>query len=250
MSKDLFDRLKALKLPGMAAALAEQRQKGPQYAQMGFEERLELLVESEEAGRNERRTERLVRNAGYALPGAHIRNLTYVSERGLDRKVLSELYTCNYIRNNNNIVIEGASGTGKTYLACALGVQANSQGYRTRYVNYQEMCDLLVLDAGKGGDTKGSFHDGLVSSSVLIIDDWLLSPLRTEAAAVAVYGVLDARERKETPTIFCTQCQRKDWHKNLWQAMIADSICDRILTNFYALTLKGESMRKRYGFRG
>ena len=65
-----------------------------------------------------------------------------------------------------------------------------------------------------------------------------------------MYEVLDARERKKTPIIFCTQCQRKDWHKSLWQAMIADSICDRILTNFYALTLKGESMRKRYGFRG
>ena len=144
------------------------------------------------------------------------------------------------------MIILGATGTGKTYLACALGNAANRQFYEVKYIRIAQgagLPDLLVLLALARGD--GTYRDVMKKyrkPKVLILDEWLLYSLK-ETEAKDLLEINEARNQIAS-TIFCSQIDIPGWHEYLYDPTLADAICDRIKHNSYVITLKGESMRK------
>ena len=141
------------------------------------------------------------------------------------------------------MIILGATGAGKTFLACSLGVAANRNFYAARYLR---LSDLLVeIAVARRDGTHREYMKQLKKVKLLILDEWLLYPLK-EAEARDVLELVEARN-KVASTIFCSQYDTSEWHKNLYDPTLADAICDRIIYNAYTVQIEGESMRKRMG---
>ena len=165
-------------------------------------------------------------------------NIEYIAERHLDREQILRLASCSYIQEARNVIILGATGAGKTFLACSLGV--------ADAVRYLRLPDLLVEIAGARRDgTYREYMKQLKKVKLLILDEWLLYPLK-EAEARDVLELVEARN-KVASTIFSSQYDTSEWHENLYDPTLADAICDRIIYNAYTVQIEGESMRKRMG---
>lgn len=165
-------------------------------------------------------------------------NIEYIAERHLDRKQILRLASCSYIQEARNVIILGATGAGKTFLACSLGV--------ADAVRYLRLPDLLVeIAVARRDGTYREYMKQLKKVKLLILDEWLLYPLK-EAEARDVLELVEARN-KVASTIFCSQYDTSEWHENLYDPTLADAICDRIIYNAYTVQIEGESMRKRMG---
>lgn len=170
-------------------------------------------------------------------------NIEYIAERHLDRKQILRLASCSYIQETRNVIILGATGAGKTFLACSLGVAANRNFYAARYLR---LSDLLVeIAVARRDGTHREYMKQLKKVKLLILDEWLLYPLK-EAESRDVLELVEARN-KVASTIFCSQYDTSEWHENLYDPTLADAICDRIIYNAYTVQIEGESMRKRMG---
>ena len=232
-------KLYELRMSAMAAAFAQQLE-DPQFNELSFEDRFSLLVEAEWSSRKSNHLRRLVKKAGYAIPSACVEDISYHAGRQLDKGQILKLASCSYIENTNNVIILGATGTGKTYLACALGIAANRKFYEVKYVR---LPDLLVEIALARSD--GTYRDVMKKyrkPKILILDEWLLYPLK-ETEAKDLLEIIELRNQSAS-TIFCSQIDIPGWHEYLYDPTLADAICDRIKHNSYVITLKGESMRK------
>ena len=215
-----------------------------QVRELAFEDRFALLVDAEWAARKSNHLKRLIKKADFADPGACIENIEYLPERKLDRTQILRLATCAYIQEAHNVILLGATGAGKTYIACALGMAASRNFYSVRYIR---LPDLLVEIAMARGD--GSYREymkKLKKVKLLILDEWLLYPLK-ESEARDVLELVEARS-KTASTVFCSQYDTAEWHENLYDSNLADAICDRIIYDAYTIQIEGESMRKRKGF--
>lgn len=165
-------------------------------------------------------------------------NIEYIAERHLDREQILRLASCSYIQEARNVIILGATGAGKTFLACSLGV--------ADAVRYLRLPDLLVeIAVARRDGTYREYMKQLKKVKLLILDEWLLYPLK-EAEARDVLELVEARN-KVASTIFCSQYDTSEWHENLYDPTLADAICDRIIYNAYTVQIEGESMRKRMG---
>lgn len=165
-----------------------------------------------------------------------------IAERHLDREQILRLASCSYIQEARNVIILGATGAGKTFLACSLGVAANRNFYAARYLR---LLDLLVeIAVARRDGTYREYMKQLKKVKLLILDG-LLYPLK-EAEARDVLELVEARN-KVASTIFCSQYGTSEWHENLYDPTLADAICDRIIYNAYTVQIEGESMRKRMG---
>ena len=161
-----------------------------------------------------------------------------IAERHLDREQILRLASCSYIQEARNVIILGATGAGKTFLACSLGV--------ADAVRYLRLPDLLVeIAVARRDGTYREYMKQLKKVKLLILDEWLLYPLK-EAEARDVLELVEARN-KVASTIFCSQYDTSEWHENLYDPTLADAICDRIIYNAYTVQIEGESMRKRMG---
>ena len=172
-----------------------------------------------------------------------IEDIEYHEDRRLDRTQILRFAACNYIDEGHHIILKGASGSGKTFLACALG---NAACRKYKSVRYIRLPDLLVEIAMARGD--GSYREymkKLKKVKLLILDEWLLYPLK-EGEARDVLELVEARS-KTASTIFCSQYDTAEWHENLYDSNLADAICDRIIYDAYTIQIEGESMRKRKG---
>ena len=231
-------KLRDMKLPSMAAAFKQQIG-NPAFFGMDFEERFGLLVDTEWSSRNNNRIKRLTRAAGFACPDACMENVDYRADRELDKSLLTRLGTCNYIGEHRNIALLGASGSGKTWLACAFGIAACRKLYTVRYIRMPDM--LTELAAARVTGTYRKVIEQYQKVKLLILDEWLLYPV-TDADA---QGILEVAERRQlASTIFCSQFDAAGWHGKLGGLAIADAICDRIAHSSYMILIKGESMRK------
>lgn len=240
LTEQTLDKLKLLGLLAMAAAWVEQ-QKRPDSTQLSFEERLGLLVDAQWLDRENRRLQRSLKEAKLKLSQACLEDIDYSARRELDRAVIRQLATGRWIQEHHNIVITGMTGTGKTYLACALGQQACRQGYRVLYRRAPRLLDELALARADGSYVR--LLSKLARTDVLVIDDWGLTPLRDQDRR-DLLEVLDDRYATRS-TVLTSQLPPAKWHDYLGDPSSADAICDRVLHNAHRLVLKGPSRRKQ-----
>ena len=232
-------KLHEMRLSAMASAFKKQLEDAAMN-ELSFEDRFSLLVDAEWSTRKSNLLARLRKKAGYAIPGACVEDISYSADRQLDKAQILRLASCSYIQNANNVIILGATGTGKTYLACALGNAANRNYYETKYIR---LPDLLVEIALARSD--GTYRDVMKKYKkprVLILGEWLLYPLK-ETEARDLLEIIEARNQTAS-TIFCSQFDIPGWHEYLYDPTLADAICDRIIHNSHIVTIKGDSMRK------
>ena len=217
LSNETVRKLHEIRLGVMAEAFSAQLADA-QFQSVSFEDRFAMLVDAEWSARKSNRLTRLIRNAGYADPAACVENIEYHPERRLDREQILRLASCAYLQKAHNVIILGATGAGKTYLACSVA---------------------------RANGTYRDYMKKLRKEKLLILDEWLLYPLK-EAEARDVLELVEARN-KVASTIFCSQYDTSEWHENLYDPTLADAICDRIIYNAYTIQIEGESMRKRKG---
>ncbi len=232
-------RLRELQLTGMAAALEEQ-QGVPDIQSLSFEDRLALLVEREATVREDRRLTRLLRQARLRLP-ASVEELDFRSARGLDRSVVLRLAGCGWIRRHEVVLISGATGTGKTFLACALAQAACRRGLSSRYFRLSRLLEELALARGDGSYPK--FMDRLQKTALLVLDDYGLAPLN-QSERRDLLEVLEDRTGRRA-TLVTSQLPLDHWHEVVGDATLADAILDRLIHHAHRITLKGGSMRKK-----
>jgi DNA replication protein DnaC len=233
-----FERLSTLGLAGMAKAFEEQR-RSPDLDALSFEERLGLLVDREAA---ERDTKRLTTRLKFASlrQNACVEDIDLRTPRGLDRAVFARLAAGEWINRHENLLITGAAGLGKSWIACALGHKACRDNHSVLYHRVPRLFEALALARGDG--RYGRLLKSLGRVEVLILDDWGLSVL-TGSERRDLLEILDDRHGR-TSTIVTSQIPVEHWHETIGDPTLADAILDRIVHNAHRLQLVGESMRK------
>ena len=234
------DKLIQMRLSVMARAYREQGA-DRRIREMGFDERLAMIVDAEwDARRNNKRV-RLLRGAGFPEPGANVEDVRYDPDRGLDRSQIMELSNCDWARARRHVVLCGASGCGKTWLACALGVAACNAFLSARYARLPELLDELCV---RKDEEWAKLKRRYVRCDVLVLDDWLLEPLSREQAR-EILELVEARYRTGS-LILCSQYAPAGWHERLGEQATADAVVDRIVYRSTVIKMEGaESMRKR-----
>ena len=234
-----LDSLNRLKLHGMAAALSEQLTQSSTHG-LSFEERLGLLVDRELTYRDNRRLTRLLQLA-QLKQRACLEDIDLRSRRGLDRAQLASLASCDWVRSAHNLLIHGPTGSGKTFLACALAHQACRQGLSAVYLRAPRLFEELNLC-----HADGSFRKRLVALakvSLIVIDDFAIAPIAARERS-DLLEVLDDRVGTRS-TIITSQLPIEHWHDYIGDPTLADAILDRLLHSAHKVHLEGESMRKR-----
>lgn len=234
----ILNKLTNLRLKGMARAFADQLQQ-PGIDDLSFEDRFGLLVDVETTERENSRLQTRLRKAKLKQL-ACIEDIDYRTSRGLDKTVILSLTNCNWIKSHDNTIIIGATGTGKTYLACALAHKACLHGYTAYYCRLSRLLQELSVAKGDGRYTK--LLISLAKINALILDDWGLEGLNDDQRH-NLLEVLDDRHGKQS-TIVTSQLPVKMWHEAIGDKTLADAILDRLIHNSYRLTLNGDSMRK------
>lgn len=237
---ELLAQLRQLKLGGMADALALQLEQAATYEGLGFIDRMQLLVDQENLTRTQRKQERLIRQARFKL-SATVQEIDYQHPRNIQRSQMAQLAQGEWIIRQQNLLLTGPCGSGKTYLACALGHNACLQGYSVRYYRLSRL--LLELTQAKAD---GSYHKqlkALARIKLLIIDDWGLEPL-SAAHRNDLMEIMDDRHGSSSTAVI-SQLPTDQWYASIGDNTLADAILDRLMHNAHRLPLKGESMRKR-----
>jgi DNA replication protein DnaC len=213
---------------------------------LSFEERLGYLVDVEYTSRKNNRLHRLIQRAYFDQPQANIADINYTSERKLDKSLINRLSTGDYIADVHKIIIMGASGTGKSYLACTFGVEACKQYYTVKYLRLPDL--LADINTARDLGTYKKLMNSYSKYKLLILDEWLLTGL-TDTEAKDSFELIHARH-KRTSTIFCSQFSPQSWHKKIGEATLADAILDRILHDSYTIEIQADAnMREVYGLK-
>jgi DNA replication protein DnaC len=238
ISQTLMEKLLQLRLPAFRDGLREQIS-NPQYAQLSFEDRLLLLVDLECNRRLDSRTKRRLKLADFPMQ-ATVEDLDFSPERGLERRLILELSQCNWVDQALNILVSGATGTGKSFVACSLGTAAIRLGYSVRYFRTARF--LLSLTRARQEGSYLNLLRSLSRTDVLILDDWMRDPVPLSAAQ-DLLEVFDDRFGKSA-TIIASQVPVSAWHARFPDPTLADALLDRTVHNAYQLPLLGDSQRK------
>lgn len=235
-----LDKLHALGLTGMARAF-EQQLAQPAIQELAFEERFGLLLDQESLARDNRRLARLLKAAKLRL-NACVEDIDYRHPRGIDRPFMSTLASCQWIERRQNLAITGPTGSGKTWLACALGNQACRRGWSVRYFRLPRLFESLRIAHGDGAYPR--FMNQLAKTELVILDDWGIQKMTTPQRNDLMEVIEDRHGLRAT--LIAGQLPVEHWHEYIGEATLADAILDRLLHNAHRLPLKGESLRKRH----
>jgi len=236
---DIESQLHQLRLSGMSRtwkALLETRR----HHELSLTDGMELLLQAEETERQSKRFERLQQNARFRYQ-ASIQELHMDASRGMDKSLITSLATGDYITKGEAILISGATGTGKSFLASALGHQACAQGYKVAYYNLQKL--LIKTKMSRIDGTVYKFMDKLTKANLLILDDFGLSHLEQQQR-MDLMEIIEDRHAS-TATIIASQLPVASWYDVIGEETIADAILDRMVHTSYRIELKGESLRKK-----
>lgn len=239
LNTPIIEKLRALKLTGMLGAYEEQLGM-PDCETLAFEKRFGLMLDREETSRENRRLRSRLKRARLRQSTACIEDINYRHPRGLDKSLMLSLASCRWIHERNNCIITGPTGTGKSYLACALGHKACREGYSVHYYRMTRLFEELVVAKGDGRYPK--LLTSLARTDLLILDDWGMSVLTDEQRRDLLEILEDRYDVRST--LVTSQMPTKKWHELIGDPTVADAILDRLIHNAYKLPLKGDSMRK------
>lgn len=239
LKEPTIEKLRAMRLDGMAESwLAQQQDTG--VTKLAFDERFALLVDAEWMHRENRRLSRALKEAKLKLAEACVEDIDYSARRELDKSVVRQLASCKWVHEHQAILITGATGTGKTYVACALAQQACRKGFRAVYRRASRLFDELRIARADGTYVRVLMR--LARVDVLVIDDFAISPVSDEERRHLLELLEDRYGTRST--IVTSQLAPADWHDYLADPTLADAICDRIVHHSHRLMLKGPSRRK------
>ena len=245
-----INKLIEMRLTSMADAFRIQLQ-DPKMKEIPFEDRVAMLVDVEYSNRKSNRLRRLIKNAEFDQADAGIMDINYSSNRKLNKALIQRLASCEYITEHRNLFITGATGSGKSYLACALGMEACKQYFNTKYIRLPDL--LIELEIGR---TEGNYKKVMAkfaNPTLLIIDEWLLLKPSVDEQK-DIFELLHRRRRKSS-TVFCSQYRSEGWYDQLGgdASPLADATLDRIVHDAYKINIecidpaKDISMRELYG---
>lgn len=242
MKEETLDKLKNMRLPMFAEAYQNQIENENEYMSLSFHERLALLTDAEETSRHNNNIKRLIKNARFVNSSAYLRNIEYLPDRHLNRDLLESLADNEYIRQSLNMILIGATGSGKTYISNAFGINACNQGYKTRYIRLPEL--FSEFESARIQGRYQQLMKQYQKYSLMILDEFLLVPT-TDTEQRDLLELMESRCGKSS-TIICSQFLPEGWHERLGGSAIADSILDRIIPSSYTMIIKGDvSMRQR-----
>jgi DNA replication protein DnaC len=239
LNEQTFDKLYGMKLLGMAEAFKEQSQQ-PSFQDLSFDDRFGILVDRQWTWKENTRLKRLLKEAKLKLQ-ACVEDIDFKTSRGIEKSVLLNLASCNWIRNHQNVLISGPTGVGKTFLACALAQKACRDGFRTAYLRCPQFFYQIALARADG--SYGSLIKKLSKTHLLVLDDLGLAPL-TDTERRDLLEVIEDRHGN-TATFITSQLPVENWHDHIGDPTIADAILDRLIHNAHRIQLKGGSMRKK-----
>ena len=240
MNTDTLDKMKQMRLLGMHRAFSTSLETATNE-QLTSDEMTSLLVDSEWDDRHNRNIERSTKNARFRYK-ATVEQLDYDGDRGLDKNKIHRLADCKYITRNENILITGPTGTGKSFLASALGQQACQQGFKVLYANATKL--FAQLKMAKADSSAIRDMAKIERQDLLILDDFGIQPF-DQGSRTTLLEIIEDRHGKRS-TIFTSQLPVKQWYEVIGEKTVADAILDRIVNNAQRIELKGESLRKKW----
>lgn len=251
-TEETIKKLKEMKLPAFADGFRSMLQ-DPETGKLEYPDVIGMLVDLEYDNRKSNSLTKLIKKADFEIPEADIHDINYISGRKLDRDLIHRLASGQYLKEGYNVFITGATGCGKSYLACALGMEACKQYKKVSYVRLPDL--LLELSLIRHTDRYKKALQKYVTPQLLIFDEWMLmKPDETDKAVI--YDLLSRRRRKSS-TIFCSQYRSEGWREILGTEddTLADAIIDRIIHDAYKINIeplnpeKDISMREVYGLK-
>jgi len=244
LNQQTLDKLYIMKLLGMADGFKEQIQQ-PSFQDLSFDQRFGMLVDGQWTWKENTRLKQLLKEAKLKLQ-ASVEDIDYKTSRGIEKSVLMNLTSCNWIRNHQNLLISGPTGVGKTFLACAIAQKACRDGFRTLYLRMPQFFYQIALARADG--TYGNLMKKFSKTHLLVLDDLGLTSLG-DTERRDLLEVIEDRHGVSS-TLITSQLPVENWYDHIGDPTIADAILDRIIHSAHHIQLKGGSMRKKQKLDG
>lgn len=235
-----IQKMETIGLAAMAAELREQLENPASYLELSFEDRLGLLLDREADWRESRRLQTRLKQARLRLAAA-VEDIDFRAPRGLDRAVILSLAQGGWVQNHQNLLLTGATGCGKSFLACALAHAAIRQGHTALYLRTPRLLDDLAVSRGDGRYAR--LLAQLQRVALLVLDDFLLTPATVEQCRDLLEVIEDRAQLRST--LVASQLPVDDWHAAMADSTLAEAILDRLLHRAHRIPVKGPSMRDR-----
>ena len=240
MLQQTIDKMNKMKLSAMAQSLEERLSKGD-HRDLSIEDFIGLLIDDEYTTRSNRKIKKTIGRANFGPENACIENIDYTTSRSFSKADMLEYTKSTWITNKTNLIFTGLTGTGKTYLAEAIGKNACLMGYSAMKIRFKRLFEEIKISNLTGQYLK--YLDKLLKIDILILDDFLIQQVSGKEAA-DLMEIIDSRMQLKS-TIITSQYPPAKWHERLTDLTLADGICDRLIHSSQLYILKGNSMRKK-----